>query len=192
MKAGSRPVGDEPRGWKKINKMRGFIALMIYGAAAVIVIFLVLYWTGVIGGGSMFRAEKVVGKDIELSKVQQFYYTYSTSTNPPDYQRYRIYLEDGKYWFYHEQREGDHWPLTEDDITVSGTKELSLMEREAFFDLLSGGRVIKRELDITDGKAGPWLYLYWDGDKGEWQQFSFAKPAMVQQFEEFCEKLKAE
>ena len=190
MRTTKRSAGDEPRGWRKINRMRGLLALAVYGAAAVIVVFLLLYWTGVIGGGSLFVRSKTVGKDIELSKVQQFYFTYSTSTNPPHYQRYRFYVEDGKYWFYHEQREGDHWPLTEDDVTVSGTRELSLMEREAFWDLLKGGKVVKRELDITTGRAGPWLYIYWDGDRGEWQQFSFADPGLVLEFEDFCEGLK--
>ena len=39
--------------------------------------------------------EKTVGRDIKIDDITEFYYTYSSSTNPPDYQRYRFYVEDG-------------------------------------------------------------------------------------------------
>ena len=174
--------------WKAAAILLGHLTI---AAAAVGLVLLILYWTGVIGG-AMSEEEKTVGKDIGLEKVQQFYYTRSSSTDPPDYQRYRFYLQDGKYWFYHEKREGDHWPLTESDVTVSGSRELTLSEQETFLDFLRGGVVTRREVDVSSGKAGPWLYLYWDGDKDVWQQYSFEEPGTVLAFEEFCEGLKGE
>jgi len=133
--------------------------------------------------------KKDVGKDIGLDKVNEFYYTVSSSTNPPEYQRYRFYVEDGKYYFYHEKREGDTWPLTEKHITVNGTKELSDEEWKEFFSLIENGTVEKREEDTSTGGKGPFLYLYWDGDKSEIQEFTFASSADETAFEEFCEGL---
>ncbi|MBQ1300502.1 MAG: hypothetical protein IIY25_05280, partial [Erysipelotrichaceae bacterium] len=117
--------------------------------------------------------EKTVGRDIKIDDITEFYYTYSSSTNPPDYQRYRFYVDDGKYMFYHEARKGDHWPLTEDDITVSGKVELTEEQWKEFFGLLNNGKVKKREENLESGDPGPWLYLYWKKDGGEVQEFSF-------------------
>ena len=135
------------------------------------------------------RGEKLVGTDVKLESVTEFYYTYSTSTDPPQYQRYRFYTEDGKRFFFHEKREGDHWPLTEDDATVAGTVELTEAEWEAFFDCLKGGTVKKREENLDSGRAGPWLYLYWNGDKSKYQEFTFASYGARCDFEELCEGL---
>ena len=135
------------------------------------------------------RGEKLVGTDVLLESVTEFYYTYSTSTDPPHYQRYRFYTEDGKRFFFHEKREGDHWPLTEDDATVAGTVELTEAEWEAFFDCLKGGTVKKREENLDSGRAGPWLYLYWNGDKSKYQEFTFASYGARCDFEELCEGL---
>ena len=135
------------------------------------------------------RGEKLVGTDITIGDVTEFYYTVSTSTNPPHYQRYRFYVEDGKYMFFHEKREGDHWPLTEDDATVTGTVELTEAEWEEFFGCLRGGTVVKRTESLDSGSSGPWLYLYWDGDKSKYQEFSFASLAERAAFKELCEKL---
>ena len=133
--------------------------------------------------------EKTVGRDIKIDDITEFYYTYSSSTNPPDYQRYRFYVDDGKYMFYHEARKGDHWPLTEDDITVSGKVELTEEQWKAFFELLNNGKVKKREEHLESGDPGPWLYLYWNGDKSKYQKFSFASLAERSAFEELCEEL---
>ena len=134
--------------------------------------------------------EMTVGADITEDSIRECYYTYSTSTNPPFYQRYRFYTEDGKYYFYHETREGGGWPQTEEDITASGTVELSHEEWDDFFGLLEGGTVTKRTESLEDGNAGPWLYLYWDGDKSEYQEFTFASYDKEDTFEEFCLALK--
>ena len=136
------------------------------------------------------RREMVVGKNISPEDITEFYYTYDSSAYPPDYQRYRFYTEDGTGMFYHETREGDHWPLMEEDVTVSGTKELTEEEWEEFCSYLEGGHVRKREESLEDGDAGPWLYLYWKRDQSVYQEFSFASPEAQTSFEEFCQSLK--
>ena len=132
----------------------------------------------------------VVGVDIEPEDVTEFYYTVSTSTFPPHYQRYRFYKEDGAYKFFHETREGEHFPLTEADATQTGTVELSGDQWSDLLVLLVGGRVIARQEHLEDGDSGPWLYLYWTGDKGDVQEFSFASAAERFGFEKFCESLR--
>lgn len=132
---------------------------------------------------------KVVGKKITEDKFKDFYYTYSTTVNPPEFQRYRFYKEDGKNFFYHEKREGNNVFLTEEDITVSGTKELSEDEWETFWNLIDGGSVRKRRENANAGNGGPWLYLYWDGDKDVCQEFTFKEYETVYDFEAFCEEL---
>lgn len=122
-------------------------------------------------------------------KFKDFYYTYATTVNPPEFQRYRFYKEDGKFYFYHEKREGDSVFLTEEDITVYGTKELTDEEWETFWKLIGGGSVKKRKESTNSGGSGPWLYLYWDGDKDIYQEFSFKEYENLYEFEEFCEGL---
>lgn len=165
-----------------------------HGMAALLVasMFLLMGCTG--GSGvldSVFGSgKKIVGKDIAMQEITEFYYTYSTSTDPPHYQRYHFSVKDGKHVFYHEQREGDHWPLKEKDITVSGTKELSDEEWATFFDLIKGGTVEKRKEDYGSGGSGPWLFLYWKGDRGKYQEFSFASWDAKTSFETFCVALR--
>lgn len=132
---------------------------------------------------------KAVGKQITKDKFKDFYYTYSTTVNPPEFQRYRFYMEDDKAFFYHEKREGNNTFLTEEDITVSGTKELTNEEWETFWKLIDGGNVEKRKDNANSGGSGPWLYLYWDGDKNICQEFAFREDAVLYDFEEFCEEL---
>ena len=147
--------------------------------------------TGTQGSVSQ-KAELTVGEDIRKGDITEFYYTYDSSAFPPEYQRYRFYTEDGKYYFCHEKREGEEWPLTEKHITVSGTVNMPEDEWDGFFGYLEGGTVTKREEDLDSGDAGPWLYLYWDGDGGEYQEFSFPSKQMLDSFEEYCEKMKGE
>ena len=134
----------------------------------------------------------VVGVDIEPEDVTEFYCTVSTSTYPPHYQRYRFYKEDGAYKFFHETREGDHFPLTEADATVSETTELSGDQWSDFLVLLVGGRVIARQEHLEAGDDGPWLYLYWTGDRGDIQEFSFVSRETQSDFEALCESLAGE
>jgi len=162
-------------------------------AAALVVPFFLLM--GCAGAGWSFsdilpgNGPKVVGADITMKDITEFYYTYATSTNPPDYQRYHFYVKDGAYMFYHEKREGNHWPLRETDITVSGKKELSQEEWTAFFNCISGGKVEKRKEHLESGGSGPWLFLYWKGDKSKFQEFNFANWNKKASFEEMCVKL---
>lgn len=133
----------------------------------------------------------VVGKNLDVAKFREFYYTYASTTFPPEFQRYRFYLENGRPVFYHEKREGKKVFLTKDDVTISGTMPLAPSDWEKFLSLVRGGTVSDRvELDTT-GSPGPWLYLYWDGDKGKKQLFEFARPDIVLEFEKFCAGLKA-
>lgn len=136
------------------------------------------------------KGELTVGTDIAPGDITEFYYTYSASTDPPVYRRYRFYAEDGKTCFSHEVREGDHWPLREEDISVSGTKELTPEEWGEFLDCVKGGAVKKRAEDPADGSSGPWLYLYWTGDRGEYQEFSFPAYGDRLAFEALCLRLK--
>lgn len=132
----------------------------------------------------------IVGKGIKEDDIDHFYLTYDSSTDPPYFQRYVLYVEDGKHMFHHEKREGDVWPLTEEYITVEGTFELSDDEWNKCFELLKGGKVEKRPDDVTDGgDSGPFLYLYWSGDKDKYQVFSFESYKKQKAYEELCVEL---
>lgn len=140
----------------------------------------------------LLKKEFVVGKDIAKEDILQFYFTYDSSTYPPEFQRYRFYTEGGKLLFYHEKREGDHWPLSESDATVTGTKELSETEWDEMFSLLCGGTVRAREEHLESGGRDPWLFLYWKGDRGKIQEYAFSSFAKQREFEAFCVALKGE
>ena len=155
---------------------------------AVLVATLAVFWSG--AGAGCWAKPVTVGTDVALGDVTDFYYTYSTSTAPPHYQRYRFYVDGRKYLFYHETREGGGWPQTEKDITDSGSRPLSKAEWAEFFECLKGGTVENRKEHLEDGDAGPWLFLYWKGDHGKCQEFSFASPAARFAFEELCVRLR--
>ena len=131
----------------------------------------------------------IVGRDIEQEDITEFYYTVSTSTCPAFYQRYRFYVEDGKYRMFHETRKGEAWPLTEKYTTRKGTVKLSEEQWNAFYDYLKDGRVTARSENLNDGDSGPSMYLYWPGDRGDYQEFAFSEYGMRIGFEEFCESL---
>jgi len=143
----------------------------------------------ILGCNQPKKSVYVMGVDIAPEDVTEFYYTVSTSTVPPHDQRYRFYKEDGAYMFFHETREGDHFPLTEADATVSETVELSGDQWSDLLVLLVGGRVIARQEHLEDGDSGPWLYLYWTGDKDDIQEFSFVSYETRLAFEALCESL---
>ena len=133
---------------------------------------------------------RVVGKDVALADVTEFYYTYASSTFPPEYQRYRFFVEDGGFFFEHETREGERFPLTEEDATVSGRVELTEAEWARFLACVEGGTVQSREESLDSGDPGPWFYLYWNGDRGKLQQFRFASLDARGAFEALCEALR--
>lgn len=141
-------------------------------------------------GWMLLNNQKNSGKSIKEEDFKEFYYTYSSTVNPPEFQRYRVYIEDGRKMFYHEKREGDKVFLTEEDITVSGKRELTSEEWKKFWSYMSEGTVKDRTEDTSTGGSGPWLYLYWNGDDNKRQEFSFADSEKLTEFEEFCVNLK--
>ena len=149
-------------------------------------IVMLLFLCGLAAGAS---AEITVGTEISADDITDFFYTRSTSTDPPFYRQYRFYAEDQKKFFFHETREGGGWPQTEQDITASGTVELTEADWAAFFSCLAGGNADRRSEDILDGDDGPWTYLYWTGDEGEYQEFSFASPEKQLAFENLCSRI---
>ena len=66
-----------------------------------IALFLLLLLTSVISS-ALASGGMTVGSDVPFERITDFYYTYDASTNPPFFQRYRLYVEDGAYFFYHE------------------------------------------------------------------------------------------
>ena len=134
-------------------------------------------------------AEFLVGTDIAAEEICDFIYTWSASTASPFLQRYRFYTEDGIKLFRHETREGGGWPQTEEDITVSGTKELSEADWAAFLACVSGGRVFTPTDDLLDGDPGPWMYLYRPGDGDRGLEFTFASVEKRFSFERLCSDL---
>ncbi|MCR4787355.1 MAG: hypothetical protein K5888_02095 [Lachnospiraceae bacterium] len=135
------------------------------------------------------KNKHVVGEGIDIDDITDFYWTYSTSTDPPDFQRYYFYVEDGKHMFHHETREGDVWPLTEEYITVSGTFELDDDRWEEFYDLIKGGRVREKDDDPSADGDSTYMYMYWKGDKEKYREYVFESYAKEKRFEEFCIEL---
>jgi len=138
---------------------------------------------------SVRKKEYIVGSEIAAEDITEFYYTFSSSTYPPEYQRYRFYKEKETYKFYYEKREGFVWPLTESHITLSESIELSEKEWAEFVNYLNGGKVIERNQNSETGGSGPWLYLYWEGDRAKYHQFSFSTLSEEKAFESFCVEL---
>ena len=157
----------------------GIVCVLVLAAALV-----VLFLTGVFS-----RGEQAVGKAVRLEDVTEFYYTLSSSTNPPVYQRYRFTAENGEYRFYHETREGDRWPLLEEDITRAGERVLTGEEWSAFFECIRGGTVQKRSESVDSGSSGPWLYLYRKEDP-EGLEYAFPSLAARTAFEAMCQALR--
>ena len=79
------------------------------------------------GGTGRTAGARVVGEDIQIGDITEFYYTYENINYNAFYQRYRFYTEDGKHLFFHETRErkDDYGPATEKDTTLTGTAELT-------------------------------------------------------------------
>ena len=135
--------------------------------------------------------ETITDRNIPVTDVMDFYYTYENINYNAFYQRYRFYVEDGKYMFHHETREipdGYGW-TTEEDITKEGTFALKEKELQEFWTLLKNGEVSARSDSTETGDAGPWMYIYWKGDKGKYQVFDFPSYEARVDFEQFCEQL---
>ena len=161
--------------------------MIIVFASILIILFTVIAMI------NMFdKKEYLVGKDIKADDITEFYDTYYNMNYNALYQRYYFYAEDGKHYFYHEKRErkDDYGPLNEEDITESGTIELTDEQWNTFFEYMKDGTVIARQESADTGDSGPWYYLYWKKDKGNIQQFSFVSYDKEKQFEQFCLSLK--
>ncbi len=143
------------------------------------------------GGCGRSGRDTVTDRRIPADDVTEFCYTYSNINYDASYQRYRFYVENGKYVFAHETREkpGDYGPATEADVTAAGTRELSAEEWKAFLALLKDGRVSVRRDSAESGDAGPWTFIYWKNDKGKYQAFDFPTLAARQALENFCASL---
>ena len=130
-----------------------------------------------------------VGTDVAENAITDFYYTVDASYYPPHYQRYRFYREDGKKWIFHESRQGGGWPQTEENTVASGTLEITDETWAEFVACVEGGTVKAREEHLDDGDSGPWTYLYWTGDEGSIQEYSFASYGKQLEFEALCKRL---
>ena len=144
-------------------------------AAALVVPFFLLM--GCAGASWSFsdilpgNGPKIVGTDVKIDDITEFYFTYDSSTNPPQFQRYRFSVKNGAYQFYHEKREGNHWPLREKDITVSGTKELSLEEWKTFFDYLKDGKWKRGKSILNPAEGGPGCFYTGKGTSPKSRSF---------------------
>ena len=135
------------------------------------------------------KNKMTVGTDIPLDAVSEFWYTLDASSYPPYFEQYHFYGDDGGTRFLsHEIREGDHWPLYEEDAVLSETAELTKAQWAEFLSYLEGGTVTARKEDPEDGDSGPWLYLYWNGDQGKYQEFTFSSPDEQAAFEDFARR----
>ena len=142
----------------------------------------------------IMKIAEITDRAIPVGDVTDFYYTYENINYNAFYQRYRFYVEDGKYMFHHETRErpGDYGWTTEEDITAEGTYELSEADWMRVMALLQNGKVSERnDDDVVDGDDGPWTFIYWKGDKDTIQVFNFASYGDRVTFVEFCEGLAA-
>ncbi|MDD5924006.1 MAG: hypothetical protein PUC88_04375 [Clostridia bacterium] len=131
----------------------------------------------------------IVGKDVKIADITEFYYTSSSSSYPPSFYRYHFSVDDEKYIYHYEKREGKAWPLSEEHITDSVTVELSSEDWRAFFDCLNGGILTKRSENINSGGESKDLFLYWKGDRSKYQEFSFESYEKEKAFEELCNSL---
>ena len=164
---------------KRVNNMKWYVYLICVLVVVATLIF------GVVKG---MNKEYMVGKNINLKDVSEFYYTYSATTNPAEYERYHFYIENSKYMFFHQIREADHLPLTEEDAIETQNIELTDEQWQQFFSYLEGGKVTKRTESIDTGTKTS-LYLYWNKDKAKYNEFTFETYTKNLEFKKFCNEL---
>ena len=137
----------------------------------------------------------IAGISVMQGDITDFYYTYDWTGYNARYQRYRFYVEDEEYLFYHETRktEDDYGWGAEADITASGTVSLSIYEWDEFLYFLSEGSATEPEEYTEAGDSGPWMYLYFrSGDETVRKEYHFASAERQSAFEEFCQSLASE
>ena len=139
----------------------------------------------------ILKGKMIVGDDIALNEIKEFYYTYENINYDACYLRYRFYKENSKLMFFYEKRErpNDYGPATESDTTAKGEIELTQEQCSEFCELVKGGIVKKRGDNANSGDCGPWLYLYWKGDKDKYQEFTFESISKELDFEDYCSQL---
>ena len=134
------------------------------------------------------KKEMTVGSAVKQADINEFYYTVDESTYPPQFFRYYFHKENEQWIFHFEKREADHWPLTEADVTESCDVNLTDAERDEFFSYIINGRITRRS-DMPLDSSGPYLFIYWTGDKDEYQVFDFEDYGKQKDFEAFCRSL---
>ena len=139
----------------------------------------------------ILKGKMIVGDDIALNEIKEFYYTYENINYDACYLRYQFYNENSKHMFFFEKRErpNDYGPATEKDTTAKGTIELTDEQWSEFCEFVKGGIVKKRGDNADSGGSGPWLYLYWKGDKDKYQEFTFESVSKELEFEDYCSEL---
>ena len=132
--------------------------------------------------------ETITNRKISVEDVTEFYYTAENINYDAFCKRYRFYKEDGKYMFRHETRErpGRYGPATEEDITSSGTLELSDDEWKDFLTILKDGTVSALKDTGESGGNGTWTFIYWKKDKGKYRVFEFPDYGARVRFEKYC------
>ncbi|MBR1659964.1 MAG: hypothetical protein IJ705_06570 [Oscillospiraceae bacterium] len=141
--------------------------------------------------GRQGTGEGLTNMNIPAGDVTEFYYTYENINYGAFYQRYHFRAEDGKIIFRHETRERPHGygPTTEQDVTASGTAELTEAQWAEVLALLKDGSVSRRTDGADSGSAGPWTYIYWKGDRDLYRKYEFPGYAEMRAFEDYCAAL---
>ncbi len=152
------------------------------GSIPLIIEFIIILISEYIAGQRII----IVGADVLLQDINEVYYTVSSTNNPPEYNRIHIYKEEDIYILNHEVREGEHYPLTEEDITISDKIKLTEEQFNQIYEYLEGGTVTLRAARYDGGDKGPFIYLYWNKDKNKYQQFSFKDYEQQLGFYKYC------
>ena len=113
------------------------------------------------GCGRLIKSEYTVGTDVRQADVTEFYYTYENINYNACYLRYRFYVEDGKYYFYHEARE------RKDDYGYYVMGPIHNDRMDITFYFFDHDRRQIDQLDLTDG----WRLMYVDDTRYWFGQF---------------------
>ncbi len=143
------------------------------------------------GENKMSGNSVIEGTKVGIDDISDFYYTYENINYNAFYQRYRFFIKDGKYMFFHETRErkNDYGPCEEEDAIRKGEFELNEKQWSDFYDLIKEGKANKRNESVEDGDSGPWMFIYSDKLVKEGYEYHFASYDARCKFEDFCASL---